>query len=188
MGQPMTVGAILLAAGESSRMGQLKALLPWGDRTLLEYQIDQVAASCCQMLVVVLGHEAERLRELVGEHPGLDLGIVENRDYQSGKTSSIRVGATALPPDLSAIIVLTVDQPRPAWMLDRLIAERERLTAPVAVPTFGGRRGHPPIFAGELRSELLAVEVDDPIVGLNLNTPAEYAAARSLADRPDAAR
>ena len=199
----MAVGAILLAAGESSRMGRLKALLPWGGRTLLEYQLDQVAASRCATLVVVLGHEATRLRGLVHERPGLDLSIVENLDYRSGKSSSIRLGVGALRPDLSAILVLTVDQPRPSWVLDRLIGERERAGALVAVPANGGRRGHPPIFASALRdgllavseseqglravlrrhaADLLAVEMNDPVVGLNLNSPEEYEAGRALSD------
>ena len=191
------VGAVLLAAGESRRMGQIKALLAWEGRTLIEYQIDQLAASRCAVAFVVLGHAAERLRPFASDRPGLDLKVVENADYGAGKASSIRTGVAALPADLSAILVFAVDQPRPAALIDRLIVERERAGALVAVLAHSGRLGHPPIFAGSLRAELLAideatqglravlrrrksailaVEVDDPIVHLNLNTPAEYAA------------
>jgi molybdenum cofactor cytidylyltransferase len=192
------IGAVLLAAGESSRMGQVKALLPWEGQTLLEYQLDQVAVSLCDVVVVVLGHEVDRLRPLIGERPGLEVRVALNARYREGKATSIRVGVAALPDDLSAILVVAVDQPRPTWLLDRLIEEQQRTSGTVLVPAQGGRRGHPPIFAGGLRdellgvdeetaglrgvmrrheSEVLVVEVDDPVVHLNLNTPEDYQAA-----------
>ena len=202
----MRIGAVLLAAGESSRMGQVKALLPWEGRTLLEYQLDQLAASRCEVVVVVLGHKAERLSPLIGERPGLDVQVVLNPDYRAGKATSICVGVAVLAADLAAVLVLAVDQPRPAWLLDRLIDEHERAGALITVPERAGRRGHPPIFAGSLRDELLAVaeqteglrevmrrhaaeiraiEIDDSLTHMNLNTPEDYQKAHGIGGQPD---
>ena len=192
----MPTAAILLAAGESSRMGTLKALLPWGEATLLEYQAAQLRASRCSEIVVVLGHEAGRLRAVLGEET-----VVHNPDYRLGKTTSIRVGVGALSAEADAALILAVDQPRPAWLLDLLSAERGQTRAAITVPAHAGRRGHPPVFAASLFPELLAlseerqglrevmsrhaaevhvVEVDTPLVHVNLNRPEDYEAARAL--------
>jgi len=221
----MPTAAILLAAGESSRMGTLKALLPWGEATLLEYQAAQLRASRCSEVVVVLGHEAGRLRAVLGlEREGPNplaplapsghlrpagvggtgcgaLTAVHNPDYRLGKTTSIRAGVAALSPETTAALVLAVDQPRPAWLLNRLVAEQERTGAPIVVPAHAGRRGHPPVFAASLFPELLAlseerqglrevmsrhaaevhvVEVDTPLVHVDLNRPEDCEAARAL--------
>src|SRR5438093_114089 len=70
----MTVAAILLAGGASSRMGQPKALLPWGDQKLVEYQIDQLRQPPVERVVVVLGPEAERIRPVV-EQTGAEVRV-----------------------------------------------------------------------------------------------------------------
>lgn len=198
-----------------------KALLWWAGRTLLEYQVAQLVSSRCSEIVVVLGHDAERLSPIldaldrsIGGEPRLR--VLRNPDYASGKCSSIRVGVAAASPGATAVLILGVDQPRPAWLLDRLIVEQERIARPegeqtyqIVVPACGGRRGHPPLFAASLIPELLAiseetlglrdvllrhaaeilpVELDTPLVRVNLNTPEEYAAALRLAAEWDSPR
>jgi molybdenum cofactor cytidylyltransferase len=199
-------------------MGTLKALLPWAGVTLLEYQVAQLLASRCSEVVVVLGHEAERLRRVLGastRRPNPpspfpageggahhnSLTVVFNPDYRLGKTTSIRVGVAALSPEATAALVLAVDQPRPAWLLDQLVAEREQTGGAVVLPAHAGRRGHPPVFGASLfpellalseereglrevmqrhAAEILAVDVASPIVHANLNTPEDHAAALHL--------
>ena len=182
--------ALVLAAGESTRMGRPKPLLPWRGVTLIEWQVRQIVAAGAEP-VVVLGHRAEEVR------PRVPKGalVVVNEAYREGRASSLRAGARALADDTPAVLVLNVDQPRPADLLRTLLDEHERAGARITVPVHGGRRGHPPVLAGALLEDLreateeeqglrgvLAahendvreVEVDRPIVHLDLNTPQEY--------------
>src|SRR5262245_11927568 len=157
----MTVAAILLAGGESSRMGQPKALLPWGPSTgsgraerLVEYQIDQLRQPPVERVVVVLGHHAERIRPVV-EETGAE--VLFNELYKRGRASSLRAGAKALADDTRTIVVLDVDQPRPRRVIQRLIENHVRASNVIKVPTFEGKRGHPTIVDGWLLPELRRV-------------------------------
>jgi molybdenum cofactor cytidylyltransferase len=195
---PAAVNALLLAAGESTRMGELKALLPWDGRPLLQYAVDQIIASPVKRAAVVLGHQGETLRALLPRDPRLQ--VVDNPAYREGKVSSILAGVAALPPE-GHVLVLGVDQPRPASLLTRVIEAHLEGGALITVASFEGRRGHPVIFAPSLRPELLALEeateglravlrrhadsvrlgeTGSPLALTNLNTPADVAAARAL--------
>jgi molybdenum cofactor cytidylyltransferase len=153
------VSAILLAAGESNRMGRQKALLPWEGTTLLEYQLAQLAA-VDQMgeIIVVTGHEPERIREVASLSPRIR--IVHNHDYRAGKVGSILVGLRSAAVDTDAVMVIAVDQPRTAEVLRTIIETHAASGRPIAVPEHRGRRGHPPIFASELLPELLLITED----------------------------
>jgi len=181
--------AIVLAAGASQRMGTPKALLPWGDSTLLESAIVQARASGVTDLVVVLGPATQHLH--------VDAVMVVNPEPQTGRSASIRLGASALGGGVGAIVVQSVDQPVTMEVLVALFETVER-GAEVAIPVFGGRRGHPVCLAGRLVRELQMVSeegqglrtvvrrhaVTEVAVGSesvvwNLNDPAAYAAARA---------
>ena len=148
----MRVFALLLAAGESARMGQPKALLPWQGGTLLEFQVEQLLAGGIERVILVLGHEAERIRRAVSALPRTT--IVVNPEYATGKTSSVRAGMDAIPADTDAVLVVSVDQPRPAALTRRLCQAHETAGALITVPAFGGRHGHPTIFARALFPEM----------------------------------
>ena len=189
------VRALLFAAGESTRMGALKQLLPWQGRPLVAYQVEQLRAAGADEVIVVVGHEAARVAAAATAAGGR---IVVNPAYRSGRASSVRAGAAALPDDTAAIITLNVDQPRPTALVRRVLDAHLAGSALITVPEQGGRRGHPVIFAGALLPELRAVDeasegmravvrrhaharqvvtVDDAAIHLELNTPADYAAA-----------
>ncbi|MEK7837093.1 MAG: NTP transferase domain-containing protein, partial [candidate division NC10 bacterium] len=94
-------------------MGQLKALLPWNGTPLIEHQIAALQGAGVDLVVVVLGHEAHRLKALVGVKEGVT--CVVNPDYEEGKTTSIKAGLNALGhEEPAALVVLNVDQPRTA--------------------------------------------------------------------------
>jgi CTP:molybdopterin cytidylyltransferase MocA len=192
----LAVAAILLAGGESRRMGSPKPLLPWDEETLVEYQLRQLRAAGADTVVAVLGHEADAVRPLV--HNAGAKAIV-NELYREGRASSVRVGAAALGDDTEAVIVLNVDQPRPAEVTRRLLEEHGARRALVSVPVHAGKRGHPVILAGSLLREMREVreetqglravterpgrdvnevEFDSPVVLLDLNEPGDYEAAR----------
>ncbi len=151
----MRLHALLLAAGESLRMGQPKALLPWHGGTLVEFQIEQLLASDVAGLVLVLGHEAGRIRSVAGSLPRTS--IVLNPHYTTGKTRSVRAGMEAIPAKADAVLVLSVDQPRPAGLIRDLQKAHEMVAAQITVPAFGGRHGHPTIFARDLFAEMRAI-------------------------------
>jgi molybdenum cofactor cytidylyltransferase len=188
------LGAVILAAGASQRMGTPKALLPWAGTTLLEHAVEQARAAGVEHIVVVLG---QATRHLEGEPWLADVTVRCNPDPETGRSASIRIGSAALPDGLRAFLVQSVDQPSDASVLASLFAALATGDADVAVPTFAGRRGHPVCLSGRLlaalravteadqglrpivrRAVVLEVSVSTPSVVWNLNDPAAYAAAR----------
>ena len=193
------VAAIVLAAGESRRMGRAKALLDWDGKPLLQHQIDELSAAGCEPIVVVLGHEKERIA--AGIRCAGGCRVVHNREYASGRASSLRAGADALPDDAAAVVVASVDTPLRSATVGALIEAWRGRADPgaIIVPRHAGRNGHPSLFGGSLLPELRAVreesqglravrrahtaataflDVDDALVTLNLNTPEAYESAR----------
>ena len=186
--------AILLAAGESSRMGQLKALLPWRGKTLLEHQVDALLEGGAERVLVVLGHRADELHPLLESRSSA--AWVLNPDYLQGKTTSIRTGLAAMDQaEVGDILLLNVDQPRsPADVAAVLEAHRAWGSA-VTVPQYRGKGGHPIALSASLLPELLQINeetqgikavvrrrpdsvrrvpLDNPEILLDLNTPEEY--------------
>jgi molybdenum cofactor cytidylyltransferase len=190
----VTVAAILLAAGESTRMGRLKQLLPWDGVPLVAWQVGQLREAGADDVVVVLGHAAEEVERALPP----EAQAVVNPDYKQGRATSLRSGAAALVGDIEAVLVLSVDQPRPAWLSRRLV-ERWREDRPLVVSTrFSDGYGHPILLDGSLLAELrqvrdetlglravidrhldaaVAITVDNHAVNVDLNTPADYEAA-----------
>ena len=188
------VGAILLAAGESSRMGQLKALLPWRNTTLLEHQLRALLDGGVQQVVVVVGHDADRLKPIIEAVEGASWTL--NNDYLQGKTTSLKAGVAALAGQpISDVLLLNVDQPRNADTVRRLLERHQASSFRITIPTHGGKGGHPILIAAELFPELAEIEeesqglkavvrrhaeateryeLDDPSVLLDLNTPEQY--------------
>ena len=186
------VSALLLAAGESQRMGRLKQLLPLGGSTLIEVALENLLRSRLQEVIVVLGFGAEEIRPRV-EAKGVRVAV--NPRYKEGMASSLRVGLDALDPRAEGILVALADQPFiPPEVIDRLIEAFQGTSKGIVVPTFQGRRGHPVIFhrryMEELRSlsgdqggrellhrnpkDLLEVEVDCPGVITDIDTLEDY--------------
>ncbi len=186
------IAAILLAAGESRRMGVPKPLLDWAGETLIEYQVHQLREAGVDNVIAVLGHGAEEVRPLA-ERAGATAVI--NDRYAEGRASSLRAGAAAVPSGTAEIAVLNVDQPRPASVTARLLAEHLASGALITLPAYEGKRGHPAFLCGSLLPELLAatdadeglravihhhaadvreVAFDTPIVLLDINTSEDY--------------
>lgn len=196
----LAVPAVLLAAGHSERMGTQKALLPWGGATLLGYQLEQLAAvDAIREIIVVTGFAAERLGPIVEAAP--KARVAYNPDFEAGKASSVRCGLGAIDRAPDAILLLAVDQPRPAALLETLVRAHAASRPPITAPLFEGRRGHPLIFDDALLPELMAIDdatlgvravvqshalsvndvpVDDPSACLDLNTREDVERARRL--------
>ncbi len=140
------IAGLILAAGESSRMGQDKALLTYRDRTFLETIISILREADVSRVAVVLGHHAEEIQRGVKLE---DVEVVINPEYHRGQTSSLQAGLRALESaDLEAVVLCLVDHPLiSADTVRALVASFRRSGAPVVIPTFQNQRGHPVLLA-----------------------------------------
>jgi molybdenum cofactor cytidylyltransferase len=159
---------IVLAAGESRRMGTQKLLLPFGSTNVIAYVVDQLIRSGGDKTLVVVRHEADKVVKALS---GQAVTIVENLDYVSGMLSSARCGLRALPPQgqagLDGVLVALGDQPAiTTELVDYLIQAFIGNSKGIVVPVFGGRRGHPLLFAAHYRDEILTHYGDVGLRGL----------------------
>lgn len=194
------VSAVLTAAGESTRMGRPKPLLPWRGVTLIEYQVESLSTAGVSQIVVVLGHESEAVARSVDKRSAK---CVVNEHYRKGRSGSIKVGLAAVDVDADTVLFLGVDQPRTPDLIARVLEAHFCKCALITSPRHNGRGGHPLVFSMSLREELAntteenqgirevfrrhdgkvnEVEIDDPMIRLDLNTPDDYARARTLYD------
>lgn len=192
----MTVGPIaglVLAAGESRRMGQDKALLEYQGQPFLEVILGNLREAGVSRVVVVLGHNADRISNAV--HLG-DAELVVNSDYRLGQTSSLQAGLRALDlSEVAGILLCLVDHPAASADVMMALQDAFRQTgATVVIPVHHERRGHPVLISRALFKELLALdpaqgantvihkyrnatysmEVDDAGVLLDIDEPGDY--------------
>ena len=139
--------AIVPAAGMSVRMGQSKLLLHYRGKPLIAHAVDTLLASMVDEIVVVIGHEAEKVREGVAGRP---VRFIENADYRLGLSTSVRAGFEAVSSSSGAIMVYLADQPlleaEEVNSLIRAYAEARKTNKSIVVPFFRGRRGNPVIL------------------------------------------
>ena len=153
------IAGLILAAGESSRMGTPKATLPYRGCTFLERIVQTLREGGLERLVVVLGHRAEEIQQQV-KMEGAQ--VVINPAYQSGQTSSLQAGLRSLAgDDLEAVLLCLVDHPAvSAETVRKIMATFRERGAPVVIPTYKGRRGHPVLMGRQLFEELLGLSAD----------------------------
>ncbi len=188
----LKIVGIILAAGSSRRMGRVKALLPWGDSLLLERVIDNASHSRLDSVMVVLGHEADIIMERI-DFKGVR--VIVNSDYNTGQSSSLRASLCALGDDTDAAMFLLGDQPFiSVQIIDKLICTFCRHPSGLLIPTHRGKRGNPVLvhksvfgmiqkITGDtgaralfdsLSGQITEVEVLDPGILLDIDTPADY--------------
>jgi molybdenum cofactor cytidylyltransferase len=153
------IAGLILAAGESTRMGTPKATLAYRGRTFLELIAQTLREGGLERIVVVLGHQAEDIQRQVKLETAQ---VVINPDYRSGQTSSLQAGLRALIADeLDAVILCLVDYPAvSAETVRRIVATFRQCGAPVVIPTYQGRRGHPVLIGRQVFEELLGLACD----------------------------
>lgn len=149
------VSAILLAAGESRRMGSAnKLLLPVSGVPLVRSVAEVLKASMVGELVVVLGHQATEVERALD---GLVVRTVFNERFREGQMTSVHAGLEALSEEAAGIMVCLSDQPKlTVTDVDRLVrAFLDRTSGDVLVPTYRGRRGNPVVLSGSNRKSIL---------------------------------
>ena len=145
--------AIVLAAGESRRMGAHKLLLPYAGKTVISHIVDQLLDSAIGGIYVIVGHEGARIAEELSVRP---VRVVSNPDYRTGMLSSVRCGLRALPPRCEAILVALGDQPGISpELVGQMIHSFNRVDKGIVVPCFRGKRGHPIVFSERFRNEIM---------------------------------
>ncbi len=166
------VGAVVLAAGMSRRMGQPKVLLPWADgRTIIDHILEQLVLARVDHIVVVTGH---RHADVAARAAALDVPVAFNPHYTDGEMlSSLKAGLNALPPHTAAALVVLGDQPRiqPRVVSQVLMAYAEGRGGIIA-PSYQMKRGHPILIDRRFWPELLALPPDGSLRAL-LNTHAD---------------
>lgn len=154
------ISAVILSAGESSRMGRPKALLPIEGQNFIERIVGALTQSQAGRLVVVLGHNADEMRRQI-EH--LPIDIVINTEYKNGQLSSLQAAIRHIEKEnrCDGMLVHLVDHPYIDRRLVDLMIQRFYETKKlIVVPRHQQKRGHPVIFSRELFQELLNAPVD----------------------------
>lgn len=150
----MSYAGLILAAGESSRMGSPKALLEFRSETFLDRLIRCLSAQCSPVVVVV-GHTPEVIR--AGARSAADAVFVLNPQYQLGQFSSLQCGLRAIAREAEGVIFTPVDHPN---IEARTVTELIECGAAIAIPQYLGRHGHPVLFSRALIPEFLALAPD----------------------------
>lgn len=188
------IAAVVLSAGESSRMGWPKALLPIDGQTFIERIVAALKQGGLERIVVVLGFNTEEMRRQIEQLP---VEIVVNPDYKQGQLSSLQTAIRYLESDTNCdgMLVHLVDHPyidpQLVGVMVRQFSESKKL---IVVPRHQGKRGHPVIFARALfaellnapmdqgakavvnahRSETLEIDTEDVGITLDIDTPELY--------------
>lgn len=186
------IGAIVLAAGESKRMGVPKLLLPYCGATMIEAVLAGVTASRVDATLVVLGADRRAIREKIS---GFPVSVTVNKRFRRGMLSSIQKGIASLPGGFRAALIVLGDQPNIGPpVIDRLIDAWKDARKGIVVPAYEGRRGHPLLldlkYRGEIANlspetglrgllqahpdDILEVDVSDARILLDIDTPEDY--------------
>ncbi len=189
----MNVSAIILAAGKSSRMGQPKMSLAWGNTTVLGKVVETIQNTGIDDVLVVTGGAKNEVEKIIANY---QVRIVHNQDYANNEMlASIQLGLQAQKPTAEATLICLGDQPQVEERSVRLVCEMFLAQkSRIVVPSYRMRRGHPWLIARELWDEVLQmrapesmrdflnkhgenifyINYDSPSILQDLDTPSDY--------------
>jgi molybdenum cofactor cytidylyltransferase len=194
------IWAVVLAAGESRRMGRQKLLLDFGANTVIETIVKAALDSSVDETLVVLGADRGEVKRTLRSYP---VRFAVNADYRKGMLSTIQAGFQAMPWKVEAAVIMLGDQPAiPVQVVDDIIGAFRETRKGMVVPVHGGRRGHPILVGAKYKEEILGldpevglrqlvrahaddifeVEAATPAIHMDLDLPADYEAALSGPD------
>ncbi len=186
------VCTIVLAAGESKRMGSPKMLLPYNGKTVIEQVIVNVLSAGISNPVIVLGSDHEAILKIIKGHP---VSHCYNENYRNGMLSSVQCGLASIDDQISAAIIIPGDQPMiDAAQIKRVMKAWHESGKGIVMPVHNGKRGHPLIIDMKYRPEVMSLpeskglralaerhpddvmeaETDDPSVLRDIDTQQEY--------------
>jgi molybdenum cofactor cytidylyltransferase len=155
------ISAILLAAGESRRMGgDFKPLLKWGTRTVIGACIDNLKRSRVDEIIVVLGFRESEIRSRLA---GAGVQFAINREYSKGMLSSLKTGLPLVSPRCEGVLVGLVDQPMVGPdVINPLVISFGDYEKRISVPTYQGQHGHPIVISRDLEDEIMKLDEANP--------------------------
>lgn len=152
------VSAILLAAGESKRMGKPKLLLPFGKGTILGQTIDNLLSSKVGEVIVVVGYKAQEMIKAIANRP---VKVAVNPFYHQGMSTSIVTGLSLVDSKAQRLMLALADQPLiNNKVFNRLVEESLGADKGITIPIYRGKRGNPIIFSTKYKEELLSLKGD----------------------------
>lgn len=191
--QQLSIGAVVLAAGMSTRMGQPKLLMPWGSTTVIDKVVGVLIAAAVNPIIVVVGGSQEDIRSLLA---GLPVAIVYNPNFANGEMlESLQTGLKELSDDVLASLMVLGDQPQILESTVRSVIARYQPDVPrLIIPSYRYRRGHPwliprnfwleildlrpPLtlrdFLNQYSAEIDYLNVDSSSILEDLDTPEDY--------------
>lgn len=147
------ISAIVLAAGQSRRMGAQKLLLPFRGKPMIAVVVDELLRSSIDEVIVVTGKSGNAISEVL---VGRDVHLVTNTDPDSEMLQSVRCGLTAVAEDSEAVVVALGDQPAISADVVGALSHAFRTTdRGIVVPKYKGKRGHPLLVSTDHREEIL---------------------------------
>jgi molybdenum cofactor cytidylyltransferase len=163
------IWAVVLAAGESKRMGEAKLLLPFGEKTIIETVIENVIQSKVEKILIVLGSGREKIEQRIKNY---SLKIAFNPNFRSGMLSSVHAGFQALPEYAQAALVVLGDQPSISTsVINELIDAYKRTRKGIVLPIYKSERGHPVLIDMKYRNEIENLSPDIGLRGTVYNHP-----------------
>lgn len=189
------VSAVVLAAGQSARMGEPKQLLRLGDETILQRTLENVRGAAVDEVVLVLGFAADQIRCQIPAQLVDRLKIILNEDFATGMASSLRAGLSAVGARADAALIVLADQPFVrSTTIDVIIHRYRSSNAKIVIPCYKGKRGNPVLLDRAIFAEAMSltgdtgcraifanhhegiveVDVDDEGVVLDIDNQAEY--------------
>lgn len=148
--------AVILAAGQSTRMGTTKQLLPWGQTTMLGQTIRQVKRSLLEDILVVTGHQAEAITAVAQAE---NVATIYNPRYATDEMlASLQTAVKSIGPTASAVLVVLADQPLlEPETINLIVTPFLKQQADLIAPIFQGQRGNPVLIGQTYFEELLAL-------------------------------
>ena len=187
-----SVSVVLMAAGLSTRMGQNKLLLPFGEKSVIQHTLDNLIASRACETIVVIGSKAIKMHQAVSDR---DVIVVYNPDYTNGMSTSLKTGIRMVNESVKYIMIALGDQPFISSLsYNYLIDATQKTSKLFLVPTYHGERGNPIMMSAKLCSELYRqdgdiggrellkkysedmceIPLEDEGIVINMNTIQEY--------------
>jgi molybdenum cofactor cytidylyltransferase len=189
----MIISGVLLAAGESRRMGKNKLLLPYGNRTVIEESVFQLSRSDVDEVVVITGYQHDKVKIKIENRFKDEIKIVYNENYRSGRSESIRCAVNGLDEKFDAVLFMVADKPSVKTVLiNRAITKYKKDTPLLLYVRTPGGRGHPVIFSRKIFGDLLdlagepagdiifdkysdnTLVIDDDKDQIDIDTPEDY--------------
>ncbi len=153
-----SISGIILAAGSAERMGTLKQLLDVKGKPMLQWVYESACLSDLDQVIVVLGHEKEKILQTIGFPQAT---VVYNPNYRSGLSTSLKIGLETIPDEHKCAVFILGDQPLVnQHIINRLIEAYLKSQAPIVIPAVEGKKGNPVLMDRSVFSRLMALSGD----------------------------